>query len=362
MIMKNNEEIVLKCISACIDNKKMYFSAWNTNGFFCYDFISGNVELLTMLPIQECLFGYGYILCVDDSVFLSPCDGNSIIELDKNNWQNYRTYLVDDSKLGAEYARLGEPLKVGSSIYFTPYKSHSIVEYEIDSHNIHYHSDCYEMIKDKIKDDNLPLFTSAVLVDKKIWFVCLKSNDVICFDTESKSTSIYQIDDGEHTNKVLQYDGKFFWIYTSDDKLIKWNENSKKIFQLDNVLGTNTDWASMCIYKDSVILTYDLKKGIVVVDLATSTKNLVQLNLTNDEEHTYGGIKVINDELYLLPNQSEYLYQIDLGSKSALSRRITLSGEDYYDFLYKIIDNNAKNGGVTIEKTHNLLKPFLRKL
>ncbi len=353
----DNEQI-LNISSAYIEGGEMFFSAWNINGFFSCDLESGEARLLAILPYFSGRYGYGTSCSVDDSVYLSPCGASSIVELKKGIWQISREYQLERAEVGSDVARYGNIIPHKRKLYFCPYHAHSIMEFDIDSHQIVYWSDCYKLTGNN-GGTGEPLFGGGIFYNNMIWMISYKINIVICFDPESKYTKAYKIGQQGDFFADICRSGEFFYIYCKSGKVLKWNEKNGSVSAIKNIweeLGGDTeDYVTVCAYKDRIWIANAGMRKCISIDGQNDIVKLHSIVGIENDIDKVGKYMVLNNDLYYLPEHNNYLYRINFIDDSVHAICVALRGENLKHYNTEYMKECRRNG-IAVQETEN--RPF----
>ena len=350
----------LNMVSAYKENDKLYFSAWNLNGFFECDLKTGHAQLLATLPLVEGKYGYGSLYKMGNKVFLSPCNGKSIVELNTKDWSDIKTYDIDDAKLGYRVARYGSVFEYERKLFFRPYQAHSVMEFDSETHEIQYHSECYKKLQgiQGIKDG--PLYSGAIRNGSKFWFICTQSNLLISFDMKYRTTEVYRIGDNTEIFSAVCHDGRDFWIYSRSKKLLRWNETDGIISIYKDILRSGEEGVSMCYYNGRIWIATLGLRHCISVDIVTGKICDECYIGCKDDTVKYGALKVFDDGLYYLPEHNDYLYVLNIEEESMKRLKVGLDKENYERYEEAFVKQMLIDGSIIQESDVLSLESFVR--
>lgn len=114
----------------------------------------------------------------------------------------------------------------GSSVFFSPYAYHGILELDIDSLNVTHHVNWFDSIRDILPSlDDVIFIASSFVYDDKIWLLPRNTNILIAFDVLTHNCNIFKVGIDNYSYMGIQYDGQDYWLspFSDSTPLIKWN-------------------------------------------------------------------------------------------------------------------------------------------
>ena len=348
--MDREANLPLEMISGLVEENRVVFSAWNVNGLFSLDLRSGDVEFLTLLPWFRGKYGYGYILHDNNRVFLSPCSGKSVLELNRNNWSLVKEYPLDDLKLGARWARCGNMIKANGKLYLIPYHAHAITELDLETHKLEYFGDCYDGIKDASWVRPGPLFSGGVLAEDKIWFACIQANIIVCFDVNTKKTTLHEVKETTDIFVDICYDGSCFWISCKSGKLFKWKESEGVLFELDEICNQGKADCAMSYYDNKVwYVTHDLNR-VISIDVDDCCLNDEKFEFKNRNNCEGNFMFIGSGMLY----RAGHLYVLDQSTHEVNDYTVDLCGNRLGEYISKLMKLHVANDSIIQEENISL--------
>ncbi len=310
-MIKSNGSILLNFFDAFKDGNSLYFSAWNVNGFFRYDLERKTTDYLGLFPGGQGRYKYGYYCDTPQKLYFSPCNENSIVGIRKNQWDDIEIIPIDDSFIGTSVARFGLVKYLNENLWFVPYSSHAVMQYNLLDKKVSYYPECFELCN-RIKEFSKgPLFRGGFVLKSQIWFISIQSNIIICFDTVSKKTYCYKA--GNNNDLFVNFClGKdCFWILTRSGEVIKWNESQGVIMRTKVSDDEIYETQSIVYYKERIWIDLRNSRGIVALDSDKVKTIDVLLPAPDGIDSSIGSITVIDGEVFSFPFPNNMLYIIN---------------------------------------------------
>lgn len=344
---------------AYAENDKLLFSAWNVNGFFSCDIRTGVSKLLTLLPEFQGKYGYSDICLYKNYIYLSPCNGTGIVRLENNNWQSQEVYTLDDKQLGCNCARYGGIFKNQDSLYFRPYSARAVLSFNTVSHEIRYYDECYRLLENVAGIKSGPLFAGNAETEGKIWFVCLQANMIFSFDMMNQRTEGFEIANENERFTNVYSDGKYFWIICRSGSIIKWNKAEGIVHIFKDIWLENARGITACICDNRIWLATVGMGQCVSISLNDNIVRKEGFKGKSDDSEQHGNLRVINGEIYYLPEHNRYLYKFNDKECSAKAVLPRLEGEEYKCYKSELMNRDIQYGRTVREGTLFSVDMFL---
>lgn len=351
--------MTLHFFEAYKENNKLYFSAWNTNGLFCYDIEKKKTDFLCFFPYGRGKADYGYYCETQEQLFFSPCNGDAIVEFTKGKWDTAQRHMIKGD-IGCLSAKFGAIHYLDGNLWLVPYSAHVLLQYEITAKRFKHYSECYQ-ISEKRGLTLGPIFRGNIVVGSRIWFACIQSNLLFCFDTENKKFDYFEVGNSTDVFRYVGFDGNDFWIFTDSGDFLKWNVTKGLVMRIDNPFQ-EVEGQTFNYYQGNIWLASGGLRRIARIDTDSGKTTMEDFSGVEDSSDTaQGSFKVIGDILCSMPSNGEFMYVINTDTHKIEKHWVGLFGDAYEDYQNRWGEYNVKNAQEYIIEDDNFsLDTFLR--
>ena len=349
--------MTLNFVTGLWDDNKLFFPAWNTNGLFSYDFIRRKTEFVAATPQHDCKYVYGGIEASGDSIFLSPCNAKSIIEIEKKNWNVIGEYPVNDDMLGVSWARFGNCFASGDDIVFAPYQAHCFMVFNKIQKAMSY-VNCLDTI-DKMALNGLML-SWALKENDHIWTFGIHTNLLICFDMNTYKCEIYN--DLDVRILAMAVGDSCLWLLTDDRYLIKWNPKEGVIVKVKTPLNEIHENVGIIFCKNCVWIEVEEIEDMYIYSDSEGTFIDKKVKIDCQRKKGGGMLWEYNGQIYFIPVHADSLFQIDDKDGTVERHHVCLQGDEYIRTIDTYLKKKIQRKELIRENSREALNIFLRDI
>lgn len=314
------DDIVLLPRALSVNEKGIYFSAYELNRLFYMDPRTGIVEIISQsnsIEIPYSLAAYFSADEYDGKIYFSPGAIDKIISYD---YKLDKLCAVDlalkmKHEFGYKFHRVH---KIGHYIYFVAYTYPAILGLDTLTNTVYEYNDWFPKIWPKAEAGSGKIwFYDSCVADKYIAAVSRFTPDVVLFNAETKTSKVYRLDCDAKGFTGICYDGEFCWISPVGMKyIIKWNPQNRSIVMYDTfpdgfLCPGGGVWGSFC-YKDDVYLIPNVSNMVLKVNRCNGVISCLKKFEAPERFMRYTEYSIYNDKVFLSTSCGNEIETFDL--------------------------------------------------
>lgn len=297
---------------------RIWFTEGDTNGIYFYDLEKKECELFCTIDKEKQnekrLFRT--INIYKNKLYLFPFAAQNAYKVDIET-REIEVIEIEEPQKGI-YEAYNSSAKFLSSfiyeerIFVVGVTYPAILEYEIETGKIVYHSEWMNEIKMYLKNDEV-LFRRGILVKDKIYIPSGRGNVLLVYDLVERKYDINKIGNEEEGFSSICFDGEEFWMAPiNNGSIIKWNETSREVdWQCkvpENFHKGNHSWNEIIFWKEHILLLPG--KADTVLEVSKKMNKIPELTQSL-QGIGYTVSYVDGENLYLFSEKNAVLYIID---------------------------------------------------
>lgn len=329
------------------DGKKMLFPAWNINGFFSYEENSECIELISMLP-GSVLSNAQYIkyFKIGNELIWIPYHSSNFLFYNLDT-KKVKTFPVDNDKCMTDVSRFCNACYVNGKIYCCPGKAHSFVEYDVNEDRYLYYCIDEELSSELynagIEKHN---FIDGVLVNNKIYVLADKDNVMVSFDVMTKKINLVHSKLISKIVKLLVIN-ETLCLVLSDGGIYEYCDEGNAINKI-NDLQCIVETDDYICTNDNMIIFHKNKNNQLIQITQKGIKSIISYEkiLLDDEYLAKAKLKIIGNNIYILPNRGNVYIKLDMSTGNLEKHRITMTNSIVDEYLCKILSASNNKGKI----------------
>lgn len=336
----------LQFYDCCVINEKMYFSAQERNGLFCYDKNTEITSFIMHFELED-LFQKNMhckVIKHQGKMYFIPHYGHCLHIIDIQSFEQKTIMLVNDID---GIVNFSNAFFVGNYIWLIPsFEKCQIIKYDIYTEEYDTVNGLWEIISDKTpyKDAFVDIF-STVYKNGNIYISLMNTNIVVSFDVDNCTFSIRNLGEQVHARSISIVKSDF-WITLVDSydvvrvlgdfscEEIFTNICSKKEkFPLIRVQEIGENIVALAGYDDRCFKVNWETKSLQLVIIDDLPKECVRI--TPNYALFTGVIRIDEENYYLLPRGINRMLVIDKNLQIKECTKIAISVENISCLLKK---------------------------
>ena len=345
---------IINFYDVMVDEKVIWSVSWNLNGLFSFDTETNNLRFHGEIPNER---AFEANLCVSltknkNSIMMAPYNSNCITKYDMDN-SVFETIPLE----GYVEHKFSDVLSFSGNTYFVPYSYPALLKYNIKTSDISKISDiCAEFPEIKASNYECYFRKGAFIRDNSIMMITSAANVIANYNSESNEYRIYRVGNSDNKFISMVHDGKNYWLLTLDGQLLKWNEQTESVEEINfyqNALMHNEtqSFAFLVVFEKSIFVFPS--KSTMILEINADSNNVMtfaDLNervmypsfLYNSAKYTWA--EVIGEFIYAASNYENCLQKINPKTGEIENIPLKLSDDDYGKILSKSLFGNPPEG------------------
>ena len=213
--------------------KYFYFSGYNINGFFRYDFLTKEIlflktfskETSVAVGIHRCAVAY------EKDCWFIPQGGNYISKINVETLEISYLEIPEECQIMNTLFKFYTAIKQGKYAWVIPAYAASVLRIDLEEEIVQ----CFSCWPDSFKwDFKRHNFAGATLRGKEIWLNPYEAQCIVKIDTDTGTMSAYSWEYPVASFSSIEFDGEWMWFTPYNyHKVLKWNPISNEKVELD---------------------------------------------------------------------------------------------------------------------------------
>jgi len=357
-----------------VRNDVLWGVAQSLAGLFSMDLRTGACKYHGGFP-GERMFGDALsisIEAIDDYIIMVPYNSNAIVKYDLCN-NEYECIPVSDDR-----DKFFDSHKYNENLIIIPHTYHALLIYNSETNELTENRKlCIDL--DKVKDANSPYFYKGGIIQGDVLVLASGCcNAIVKYDMKTNKYEIHNVGNTKNKYISITYDGENYWLFTLNDCIVKWNEKTGIVREIDRFPdgfkhGKYYDFYKTFLFQES-IFAFPYQSNMILKINIHSNKIVPLIDLDLRKAHfsyaadsaKYPDAKTVGEFIYAMSDYENCMQKIDPSNGEVENIPLVLSNDDYSEImrspLFAPLDNSTSPPWMNYETPYMSLAFFLDRL
>lgn len=248
-----------------IKEDKLWFVSNRYNALFCIDISERQVHYIGSVENQPKWYSaYPFLTELRNQFYFSPDFSRRPASYDKNA----NIFALIGDKDMKEGARRGLCIPYKNRIFYLPHIDNYIAEFNVDTEEWQYHTECIQELSDQVSDDIVLRqgITDKCSIDGEyMWITATYTNRILRFNMRDGTYVICQIGEIQNGYSGIVAEDRYIWLTeVNSGEIIRWERRTGKI-KTYCVPDGFSSWTGVMNQKLSNLTLIDMGKWIVTI-------------------------------------------------------------------------------------------------